>query len=238
MIFINHSEILDGKVVIVDLKGALDSSTSLDFEKYIDNLLEKDKIFLIFDGSGLEFVSSAGIGVMLYVQQKISEKNGSFILFNLADEIVSLYELLGFNSIFKIALSRIDAMQIMDNQLEMRENNSDAEEIFENEIVEENNFNEEEEDVENLDFEIEDEIEPFDNEDLDNEIDEEQIDNEIIDDIVIEDDSSLNDLSSFEPFVVECNNCKTLIRVRNVGDFKCPDCGIEFTVKDSKTVVF
>ncbi len=226
MIFINHSEILDGKVTIVDLKGSLDSSTCVDFENYINELLDKEKIFLIFDGAGLEFVSSAGIGVMLFIQQKISQKNGAFVLFNLADEIKALYSILGFDSVFKMAISRIDAMQVMDKHIEMR----DGDELdSDDEIIEEQNLDssELEQESDRIEFEMIDDVSE------NNDVDEERIIIEESDEEII-----VEAPQEFEPFVVECIKCEALVRVSFSGDFKCPDCDTEFTVKDNKTVVF
>jgi anti-anti-sigma factor len=40
------------------------------------------------------------------------------------------------------------------------------------------------------------------------------------------------------PLVIECPDCKTMVRVSSPGKFKCPDCGLQFAVDDDQTVYF
>jgi anti-anti-sigma factor len=124
MIFINHKEDLDGKVVIVDIKGALNSETSPDFEEYINHLLAKRKYFIILNAEGLEYISSAGIGVILYIQKKILLSRGFFIACSISAEISALYGVLGFDKIIKIDLNTGEAVKTMEKQLKLIESNS------------------------------------------------------------------------------------------------------------------
>ncbi len=49
MFFIDQSEALDGKIVIVEIKGPLTRETTHDFEDYINTLLGKKKVFIILN---------------------------------------------------------------------------------------------------------------------------------------------------------------------------------------------
>lgn len=40
------------------------------------------------------------------------------------------------------------------------------------------------------------------------------------------------------PLVIECPDCKAMVRINSSGKFKCPDCGLQFTVDDDQTVYF
>lgn len=40
------------------------------------------------------------------------------------------------------------------------------------------------------------------------------------------------------PLVIECPECKAMIRISSSGKFKCPDCGLQFSVDDDQTVYF
>lgn len=40
------------------------------------------------------------------------------------------------------------------------------------------------------------------------------------------------------PLVIECPECKAMVRVHSPGKFKCPDCGLQFAVDDDQTVYF
>lgn len=204
MIFINHNEAKEGKIVIVEIQGALDSNTSTDFEEYINQLLDKEKKFIILNAAGLEFVSSAGIGVVLYIQKKILTRNGHFVICNISDEILSLYRFLGFDKLFKIADNSDEARQIMDKQIDLRDGM----------------------DLEHLpgapspeSIEIESLETPG------NEAKYISADNEAV--------------KEFEnPIILECSECKSMIRVKKSGKYMCPDCKADFSVDADQTIVF
>lgn len=121
MFFIEHTEMLDGWVTVVNIKGALNSETSSNFEEYINGLLEKKKEFIILDAQHLDYVSSNGIGLILYIQKKLSSHYGFFIILNLPDEIKTLFSLLGFDKIFTVARTMDEALQMMEKQIEVRD---------------------------------------------------------------------------------------------------------------------
>jgi len=217
MIVIHHSDILQGKVALVELEGSLNSATSADFEKYVDDLLQKNFYYLLLDAKGVDHISSEGIGALLYIQQKLSMKNGYFLIFNLTDEVKSLCEILGFDKVFRIAKGRIEALEIMDRQIELREKtdgeNSDAGITAIPEEPDRNIFEKSPAKEEDLSF----------------------IENEIVEDEIFE---PSREESEFEPFIVECRMCKSLIRIKKSGDYLCPDCRNEFSVLQDQTVRF
>ena len=53
-----------------------------------------------------------------------------------------------------------------------------------------------------------------------------------------EDVNSISSDITFDQFVVECTNCKTLVRVKVAGDYLCPTCKIEFSVDKDQEVSF
>jgi anti-sigma B factor antagonist len=121
MIYINHREVLEGRVTIVDVSGPLDSETAGDFEDYIRKLLEKSMIYILLDAGEIPHVSSEGIGAMLFIQKRFAEKYGFFVIYSLNREIAALFSLLGFDKVLRIVSSRIEAMEIMDRQMELRD---------------------------------------------------------------------------------------------------------------------
>lgn len=219
MVFINHLEVLNGEVAIVEVEGPLNGNTSPDFEDYINKLLNKNMPFIIFDAGKLEYVSSEGIGVMLFIQKKISENNGFFVIFNLSDEIISLYKLLGFDKIFRIAGSRTEAMQIMDRQFELRDDYSDK-----------NKDNNKDNNKVTVKKEEDPESKTIGKKFSDND--------QIIEKQHKIDKSINNDVSVFNPFIIECAKCKSLIRIKKIGTYNCPECGIEFSVNNDYSAVF
>lgn len=91
---------IDGKTVIITLQGDLDTSTSpmLDDElKTVFPIAEN----LIFDFKDLGYVSSAGLRVILFSLQTMSEKGG-MVIRNVQDDVMEVFRITGFLDILNI----------------------------------------------------------------------------------------------------------------------------------------
>jgi anti-anti-sigma factor len=223
MFFINHTEITEGKAVIIDIEGPLNSETSSDFEDYINKLLDNGILHIIIDASGLSFLSSEGIGVMLMIQKIISEKKGQLVLSGLSNETETLFKLLGFMEIFRTAENRADALRILDRAMELKGRAEQSDEqskgidiITEDSFLEQNNT---------IPQQPRNSIMP------------ERISSLIIDEtpekIGREDKGA-----PFEPFIIKCVNCSSLIRIKERGDHICPECSSGFEVTGPGSAVF
>ena len=84
----------------IALEGRLDTNTSPQLEKEL-----KDEIdgvtSLTFDFKALEYISSAGLRVLLSAQ-KIMNKQGSMKITNVNSEIMEIFEVTGFSDILDI----------------------------------------------------------------------------------------------------------------------------------------
>ena len=141
MFFINHVDFGQDLASIIEMDGQLNSESSPDFDEYIGKLLDKNVIYMLIDLKNLNYISSEGIGAVLMIQKRISEKNGIVIFFNLNFEIHSLFKLLGFDKVLTIASNRADALEILDKHIELfpgKRERYDYNEInvFENFIIE------------------------------------------------------------------------------------------------------
>lgn len=87
---------------LILLKGRLDSTNVIELEKEIESL-HQDNIFdMVFDLSGLEYISSAGLRVFLIVYKKSSEKKAKYALFALQGLVKEVFDLAGFSNILPI----------------------------------------------------------------------------------------------------------------------------------------
>ncbi len=78
----------------VALEGRLDTTTSPELEKMLKENLD-DVTELILDFEKLEYISSAGLRVLLSAQ-KIMNKQGEMRLINVCDEVKEIFEVTGF----------------------------------------------------------------------------------------------------------------------------------------------
>lgn len=89
----------NGNELIISLDGRLDTNTSPDLEKELSSLDDIKK--LIFDFSKLEYISSAGLRIVLSCQ-KIMANQGEMIIKNANDSVKEVFEITGFADILTI----------------------------------------------------------------------------------------------------------------------------------------
>jgi anti-sigma B factor antagonist len=78
----------------VNIKGRLDTLTSPELEEKLEPELE-DTEKLIFDFEGLEYISSAGLRVLLSAI-KVMEEQGEMSVKNVRPEVMEVFEVTGF----------------------------------------------------------------------------------------------------------------------------------------------
>jgi len=91
---------LNGSSLIYQLEGRLDTNTAPELEKELK--LDIDPIKdLTFDLKDLEYISSAGLRVLL-AAQKIMNRQGKMTVRNPQDPIHEIFEVTGFTDILTI----------------------------------------------------------------------------------------------------------------------------------------
>ena len=91
---------LEGTKLEITLEGRLDTITAPTLEEELKRALD-GITELVFDFGKLEYISSAGLRVLL-AAQKIMNKQGSMIIKNVNDVINDVFEVTGFSDILTI----------------------------------------------------------------------------------------------------------------------------------------
>lgn len=91
---------LEGTALTVALEGRLDTTTAPKLEGEL-KLSINGITELVFDFEKLEYISSAGLRVLL-MAQKVMSKQGKMVIRNVCDEIKEIFEITNFISIFTI----------------------------------------------------------------------------------------------------------------------------------------
>ena len=90
----------DGEKLVIELEGRLDTTTSPQLEAELKTSLDGIKS-LVFDISKLEYISSAGLRVLLSAQ-KAMNKQGSMTVKGANDAIMEIFEVTGFVDLLNI----------------------------------------------------------------------------------------------------------------------------------------
>ena len=97
---LNISKESNATSLTVILEGRLDTTTAPDLEKELKDSLD-DVTELIMDFEKLEYISSAGLRVLLSAQ-KIMSRQGEMKLIHVSDTIMDIFEVTGFADILTI----------------------------------------------------------------------------------------------------------------------------------------
>lgn len=92
-------EQIDGKLVAT-LVGELDTAAAAETEKALMPLLNADGKEIIIDCTGLEYIASSGLRLLLGVLKKAQDVGSHVVLKNVNDVVKDVLDLTGFVSIF------------------------------------------------------------------------------------------------------------------------------------------
>ena len=85
---------------VVELSGRLDTTTAPALDKIINEDIADTKI-LVINLKEIEYISSAGLRVLLSAQKKM-QKIGSMKVMNVREEVMEVFEMTGFADILVI----------------------------------------------------------------------------------------------------------------------------------------
>ena len=97
---LNINKNLNGETLTVNLEGRLDTTTAPQLEESLKESMSGLKE-LILDFSNLEYISSAGLRVLLGAQ-KIMTKQGRMTVTHVSEPIMEIFEVTGFSEILTI----------------------------------------------------------------------------------------------------------------------------------------
>ena len=107
-------EIIEEKqdmISIFRLNGRLDSNTSQGFEKKIFDAISEGSKSMIVDFKDLDYISSAGLRVILKATKALNREEGKIMLCSMQDYVKEVFEIAGFDSFLPIVANIDDALQ-------------------------------------------------------------------------------------------------------------------------------
>lgn len=91
-----------GSFFKVSLDGRLDANSAAEAEAGLFDVISKCGGLLLLDLSGLEYVSSAGLRVMLVAAKRIQQRGGKLAVHGLNGNVKEVFDISGFTAVFKI----------------------------------------------------------------------------------------------------------------------------------------
>ena len=95
---------------VMRLSGALDGLTYLDLLKAFNQSIEKEAKRIVLDMNEVDYVSSAGLRVLLQGAKALKETEGEIVLFGMNPGVKEVFSLSGFKTLFRTFSSEEEAV--------------------------------------------------------------------------------------------------------------------------------
>jgi len=99
----------EGDSLFVSLAGRLDSSNAAESESKLLAAQDGGEAKMAVDFSKLDYISSAGLRVILLLAKKARQGNGKLVLFGMQPQIRDVFEISGFLQILKVVETKEEA---------------------------------------------------------------------------------------------------------------------------------
>ena len=100
----------EGKALVAAVRGRVDTLSAPAFEKAVTGSLGGEEKLLVFDFSGLEYISSAGLRVIISAAKTLKAKGGEVRLAATTGSVQKVLQISGFFSMFKNFATRSAAL--------------------------------------------------------------------------------------------------------------------------------
>ena len=97
---------------IIRIEGDVDASSSIYVNEAIEEAVNAGAGKILVDCENLNYISSAGLGVFMSFVDEFEEKNITFILYNLKDNVRKVFDLLGLDNLITITSTEQEALAI------------------------------------------------------------------------------------------------------------------------------
>lgn len=99
-----------GEALVVAPVGRVDSVSSGELERHITSRLDAGTRRLVIDLGGVEYISSAGLRVLLVSAKRLKEPAGALVLCGVGPSVRMVLELAGFLPLFAVEPGREQAL--------------------------------------------------------------------------------------------------------------------------------
>jgi anti-sigma B factor antagonist len=91
------------EICVIPLSGKLDAYSSREMEATFNAVVDTGNIRVVVDATNLEYISSAGLRVLLSALKKVKKQQGDIKLACLSPQVKTVFDIAGFNQLFFIA---------------------------------------------------------------------------------------------------------------------------------------
>jgi anti-sigma B factor antagonist len=101
--------IKENDVTILNINGDVDASSSIQLDESLGAIVSNGDPKILIDCGGLNYISSAGLGVFMSYIEDVNSKNIKMALFGLNDKVMNVFEILGLDQLLTIVKTKKEA---------------------------------------------------------------------------------------------------------------------------------
>src|SRR5690606_12593848 len=101
----------NGNVLLVSASGQINSANAAELEASLLEWVEEGERKWVLDMSGVEYISSAGLRVVLLLAKRLKQNSGHLVLCSLQPNVLDVFDFSGFLPILDVADSREAALR-------------------------------------------------------------------------------------------------------------------------------
>jgi len=108
---LNITTTTQADVTVVQIEGNLDTGTAPEAEEHLQALLDDGKTKILVDFSTLDYISSAGLRVLLSTSKKLRSSGGEIRLCSLNETVAEIFDMSGFSTILSVFPGAAEALE-------------------------------------------------------------------------------------------------------------------------------
>jgi anti-anti-sigma factor len=100
----------DGRALVIAPEGRVDSVSSGELERLVVSRIDAGEKRVVLDLSAVEYISSAGLRVLLLAAKRLKEPPAGLVLCGMGPSVRAVLELAGFLPLFAVEARREQAL--------------------------------------------------------------------------------------------------------------------------------
>lgn len=100
-----------GDLLVLYMSGRLDAVSAPPVEHRVFDFISQGEHKIILDFSNIDYLSSAGMRMLLSVTKKLKNNDGRMVICNISNNVMDILKMSGFDHILDIAKTEENALQ-------------------------------------------------------------------------------------------------------------------------------
>lgn len=100
-----------GDVLVLRFFGRLDALSTPDAEKKVFQLIDQGNAKILMDFTSVDYISSAGMRMLLAVTKKLKALSGRLVLCSITTNVMDVFKMSGFDHVLDLTPSEAEALK-------------------------------------------------------------------------------------------------------------------------------